>query len=250
MVPESLAKFFAENPRLALAFSGGTDSSYLLYAAKQSGCDIRAYYIHSQFQPEFELRDARRLADQLGADMTVIEMDALANQLVAENPADRCYHCKRALFEALTARAAQDGFALLIDGTNASDDAGDRPGMKALQELKVVSPLRDCGITKDMVRKYARLADLFIWDKPAYACLATRVPTGQRISYEVLQKIERAENALFQMGFKDFRARVMGNVARLQFKKDEIAEAFGRRGEIVNALEADFDAVLLDLKER
>jgi uncharacterized protein len=250
MVPESLAKFFAENSRLALAFSGGTDSSYLLYAAKKSGCDVRAYYIHSQFQPEFEFQDAKRLADELGAEMTVIEMDVLAAPIVSENPADRCYHCKRALFEALTARAKEDGFGLLIDGTNASDDAGDRPGMRALRELKIVSPLRDLGITKPMVREYARLAGLFIWDKPAYACLATRVPTGQKITGEILQKVERAENALFKMGFHDFRARVIGSAARLQFKGGEIAQAFERRAEIIKALEGDFDAVLLDLKER
>lgn len=250
MVPETLSKFFQEHPRLALAFSGGTDSSYLLYAAKKCGCDIHAYYIHSQFQPDFELKDAHRLADQVKADLTVIEMDVLAAPKVADNPADRCYHCKRALFETLTARAAQDGFSMLIDGTNASDDAGDRPGMRALRELKVVSPLRECGITKEMVRKYAKLADLFTWDKPAYACLATRVPAGQKISCEVLQQIERAENVLFEMGFKDFRARVMGKAWRLQFKKDQIAEAFARRAEIVRALKGEFDAVLLDLKER
>ncbi len=250
MVPEALSDFFKAHTRVALAFSGGTDSSYLLYAAKKSGCDVHAYYIHSQFQPEFELKDAHRLADQLGAEMTVIQLDALANPKVVENPADRCYYCKHTLFETLTARAKADGYDLLIDGTNASDDAGDRPGMKALQELAVVSPLRDCGITKDMVRKYARLADLFTWDKPAYACLATRVPTGQAISAEMLQKIERAENALFAMGFTDFRARVVGNMARLQFKKDEITRAVERRGEIVGALAGDFDAVLLDLKER
>lgn len=250
MVPEALESFFKEHPRLALAFSGGTDSSYLLYAAKKSGCDVRAYYIHSQFQPEFELRDAHRIVDQLDADMTVIELDALANPKVVENPADRCYYCKRTLFETLTARAKADGYDLLIDGTNASDDAGDRPGMKALQELEIVSPLRDAGITKDMVRKYARLAGLFTWDKPAYACLATRVPTGQSIESALLRKIERAENALFAMGFHDFRARVVGNAARLQFKKYEITQAFERRAEIVESFKGDFDAVLLDLKER
>ena len=250
MVPEALSDFFKAHLRLALAFSGGTDSSYLLYAAKKSGCDVHAYYIHSQFQPEFELKDAHRLADELDTDMTVIELDALANPKVVENPADRCYHCKRVLFETLTARAKADGYDLLIDGTNASDDAGDRPGMKALAELKVVSPLRDCGITKDMVRKYARLAHLFTWDKPAYACLATRVPTGQSIESELLRKIERAENALFAMGFHDFRVRVIGKTARLQFKKDEITQAFERRGSIVEAFKGDFDGVLLDFKER
>ena len=250
MVPESLTRFFAHNPRVALAFSGGTDSSYLLYAGKKCGCDIRAYYIHSQFQPEFERKDARRLANQLEAALTVIEMDVLSAPQVAQNAADRCYHCKRALFEALTKRAAADGYSLLIDGTNASDDAGDRPGMRALRELKVVSPLRECGIAKEMVRKYSKRADLFTWNKPAYACLATRVPTGRRIDCELLKKVERAENALFEMGFTDFRARVIENAARLQFPKAQVEGAFARRAEIAHALENEFDGVLIDLKER
>jgi uncharacterized protein len=250
MVPENLAAFFKENPRLALAFSGGVDSAYLLYAAIKCGCDVRAYYIHSQFQPAFEREDARRLAEQLGAEMTIIQLDALADPMVAKNPDDRCYHCKRNLFGTLTARAQADGYALLIDGTNASDDADDRPGMRALQELSVRSPLRECGIPKSKVREYSQEAGLFTWDKPAYACLATRIPTGQAITADALAAVERAESTLFQMGFTDFRARMLGKAARLQFPKDQIAQAFARRAEIAGALKDDFEAVLLDFKER
>jgi len=139
-VTPELIDFFKAHPRLALAFSGGTDSAYLLYAALACGCDVRAYYARSPFQPAFELEDARRLAGQLNAEMRVIPLDVLADETVRSNPPDRCYHCKRRIFSSLLEVAAEDGFDTVIDGTNASDDAGDRPGMRALRELRVLSP--------------------------------------------------------------------------------------------------------------
>ena len=140
--------FFRQTPRAAAAFSGGTDSALLLYLAKQNGCDVHAYYVKTAFQPEFELEDARRLAGELDIPMTVVEPDILAVPEAAANGTDRCYHCKRAIFTALQKAARGDGYTVLLDGTNASDDAGDRPGMRALRELGVRSPLRECGITK------------------------------------------------------------------------------------------------------
>ena len=175
-----LQDFFHEHPKAALGFSGGVDSSYLLWAARQCGADVRPYYIKTSFQPEFEFEDAKRLCREIGAELTVLELDALSDPAVAANPADRCYHCKRNLFGTLAARALADGYTLLLDGTNASDDAGDRPGMRALRELSVRSPLRECGLTKAFIRARSREAGLFTWDKPAYACLATRVPRPSR----------------------------------------------------------------------
>lgn len=168
----TLLAFFKENPRAALGFSGGVDSSYLLYAGVQAGADIHPYYIKTAFQPQFELDDAERLCAQLGVPLTVLELDVLKNEAVTANPPDRCYHCKTALFGALSVQALADGYTLLLDGTNASDDAGDRPGMRALKELHVCSPLRECGLTKAEIRRLSREAGLFTWDKPAYACLA------------------------------------------------------------------------------
>ena len=182
----TLEEFFRDNPRAALAFSGGTDSAFLLWAAARYGAQVRAYFVKTSFQPAFELRDAERLARELSMPMTVVEGDILAVPGAAENGPERCYHCKRALFTRLTEAARADGFSLLIDGTNASDDAGDRPGMRALRELSVCSPLRECGLTKEEVRRLSREAGLFTWNKPAYACLATRIPTGTRISRETL----------------------------------------------------------------
>lgn len=249
-VPESLIKFFENNNKVALAFSGGVDSAYLLYAAKACGCDIHAYYAKTAFQPEFELRDARRLAEELGAVMTVEENDILDIPEVRENPGNRCYFCKRALFAHLMEKAANDGYTLMIDGTNASDDASDRPGMRALRELEVRSPLRECGITKKVVREYSRKAGLFTWDKPAYACLATRVPAGTLITEECLNCVEKAEEALLELGFTDFRVRIFEGAARLQLPADQMIRALSMRGDILKALEPYFSIVLMDLRER
>ena len=120
---DSLKQFFDENPKVALGFSGGVDSSYLLYAGVHYGAKIRPYYIKTAFHPQFELDDAKRLCAELGVEMTVIELDILSNTVVASNPSDRCYYCKTELFGALKKRAVEDGYRVLIDGTNASDDA-------------------------------------------------------------------------------------------------------------------------------
>lgn len=245
-----LDDFFSLHPRLALAFSGGADSSYLLCAAREYGCDVHAYFIRSQFQPEFELDDARRLAASLDVPLTIESFDVLTVPNVAANPPDRCYYCKHALFSRLWELARADGFDTLCDGTNASDDVDDRPGMRAIGELDVLSPLRICGISKSELRERSRRAGLFTHDKPAYACLATRIPTGTKITAELLVKIERGEAALFSLGFTDFRVRIIGGAARIQLPKPQLERAFSLHGEIAERLSSDFDGVLLDLITR
>ena len=246
-----LSDFFRENPRAALAFSGGTDSAYLLYEALQCGAEVRPYYVKTPFQPRFELDDALRLTKELGTELTVIEYDILNDGLVSANPADRCYHCKKKLFGLLLReRAANDGFSLIIDGTNASDDAGDRPGMRALGELCVRSPLRECGLTKAEIRARSKEAGLFTWNKPAYACLATRVPSGRPIERELLQRVEGAEIELFALGFTDFRVRLFHEAARIQLPAAQMAAALERRGDILARLKKYFDTILLDMETR
>ena len=246
----TLLAFFKENPKAALGFSGGVDSSYLLYAGVQAGADIHPYYIKTAFQPQFELDDAERLCAQLGVPLTVLELDVLKNEAVTANPPDRCYHCKTALFGALSTRALADGYTLLLDGTNASDDAGDRPGMRALKELHVCSPLRECGLTKAEIRRLSREAGLFTWGKPAYACLATRIPSGDAITAEKLLATERAEAFLFSLGLTDFRVRNYHGAARLQFPEAQLNAVLAHRAEILQELKKDYPAVLLDLEVR
>lgn len=245
-----LTDFFTEHPAVAVAFSGGTDSAYLLYAAKRYAAEVRAYYAQSAFQPQFELVDARRLAEELDVPLTVLRPDVLSDQTIAANPPDRCYFCKRRIFKAIKTQAAADGFAVLLDGTNASDDAGDRPGMKALRELSVLSPLRLCGLTKDEIRRLSREAGLFTWDKPAYACLATRIPAGEAITEEKLRTTETAENFLFSLGFRDFRVRRIGNAARIQLPAAQLGKLIEQREYILAELKRCYPAVLLDLEVR
>ena len=246
----TLKQFFQENPRCALGFSGGVDSAYLLYAGVKARADIRPYFIKTAFQPAFELADAKKLAEGLGVEVTVLELDALADPRVAANPADRCYYCKQNLFRTLKDRAIADGYPVLLDGTNASDEAGDRPGMRALAELSVRSPLRECGLTKAELRARSRAAGLFTWDKPAYACLATRVPAGEPITAELLERIEGAEDALFRLGYTDFRVRVFHSAARLQLPRGQMERAVREAEAIQAALKPYFTPILLDLEGR
>ena len=174
--------------KVAVAFSGGVDSAYLLWAAAESGADAAAYYVSTAFQPAFEGADARRLCAELGVALRTVAVDVLGCGDVTENSPRRCYFCKKRLFTAMQSAAAADGCTVLCDGTNASDDAADRPGMAALRELQVVSPLREAGLTKAEIRELSRAAGLFTWDKPAYACLATRIPTGTAITAADLQR--------------------------------------------------------------
>lgn len=247
----TLQEFFDEHHTCALAFSGGTDSAYLLYEAVRCGADVTAYFVKTQFQPAFELRDAKRLAKELHARMRVIDADILAEDGIAKNPKDRCYHCKKRIFGTILHAAAKDGFTVLLDGTNASDEANDRPGMRALAELAVLSPLRLCGLTKEEIRTRSREAGLFTADKPAYACLATRIPSGMRITEEALFRTERAEEAVASMGFTDFRVRTTGDGgALLQVKEAQMEAAVTQRQELCAVLQKWYPQVMLDLQPR
>ena len=246
----TLEQFFKEIPKAAIAFSGGTDSAFLLWAAGKYGCEVQAYYVNTVFQPAFELEDAVRITEELQVPMTVVETEILEVPEVRENGPRRCYYCKKGLFTALWKKAREDGYQVLLDGTNASDDAKDRPGMKALRELEVRSPLKECGITKSEVRRMSREAGLFTWEKPAYACLATRVPEGVKISEEQLWKVECAEKGLAEIGFTDFRVRLLEGNARLQVTEAQMPLVMEKKDEILRVLKPLFPAVMLDLDAR
>ena len=246
----TLNEFFEQNRAVALAFSGGVDSAYLLYTAVQSGCTLGVYYVHSEFQPRLEREDARRLAKNLGVTLREIELSVLADEAVRRNDETRCYHCKKRIFTAIAQAAKKDGFSMITDGTNASDDAGDRPGMRALSELAVRSPLRECGLTKDEIRRLSREAGLPTWDKPAYACLATRIETGEAITQKALAATEQAEEALTVLGFSDFRVRKRGDNAKIELPKAQLPRLLEKREEILKALKPLYRSVTLDLEVR
>ena len=246
----TIQDFFHDHPKAALAISGGVDSAYLLYAGLACGADLRPYYVKTQFQPQFEFEDALRLCRELGAEPRVLELDILCCEAVRRNGPDRCYHCKRNIMLTILAAAAEDGFSLLLDGSNASDPAEDRPGMRALAELGVLSPLRLCGLEKPEIRRLSREAGLFTWDKPAYACLATRIPTGRAIEPALLRAVETGEEALFALGFRDFRVRCRGEDALLQFPAEQLPAAYAREREIRACLTPLFREIRIDPEGR
>lgn len=241
---------FLQGKQAALAFSGGVDSAYLLAAALKAGCRVQPYFVKGPFQPRFEWEDARRLCGQLGVNLRVLDADPLAHEQVKANGPQRCYYCKRLIFTTLAAAARADGYDRLWDGTNASDQAQDRPGMRALAELRVESPLRLCGVTKAQVRAESKALGLFTWCKPAYACLATRVPAGTALDRDTLARVEGAEGALMELGFTDLRLRVLGRLGRLQLPAGQLERAAALHETITGALAPWFDGVLLDLAPR
>lgn len=243
-----LEEYFAQHPVGALALSGGVDSAYLLYAAIQAGAQVQPFFVATQFQPSFERRDAVRLCQMLNVPLTILSLDILATPAIRENSLRRCYYCKQRIFAAISEAAGPT--CLLWDGTNASDSDADRPGIQALQEFQVQSPLRLCGFSKAEIRKRAQQAGLFLWDKPAYACLATRMEPNHPITIQNLARVARAEQAIHQLGFRDFRVRQRGNIALLQLPQAQFSMALTCRTQIIQALQADFDTVTLDLEAR
>ena len=245
-----LNEFFGINKKVAIAFSGGVDSVYLLYAAVKSGADVKAYCVRSAFQPAFETEDAEMMAKQIGCGLRMIDVDVLSDEKVTLNPENRCYYCKQHVMSAITEAAKADGYEVVCDGTNASDDAGDRPGFKVLGEYGIKSPLRECGLTKADIRRLSREAGLSTWDKPAYACLATRIAHGETITAEKLRITERAEGIVHDMGFTDFRVRMRGSSALVQIREDQHARALGMKESIIQALDGMYQTVEIDEKPR
>lgn len=245
-----LSDFFQQHPQAAIGFSGGVDSSYLAYCAKKYAQNILAIYYKSEFQPEFEFEDAKRFCAQHEIPLKILHGSVLKDNTIIENPKNRCYYCKQRIFSAIQKEALAQGFSVLLDGTNASDEADDRPGMLALKELHVLSPLRLCGLTKQDIRMLSKEAGLFTWDKPSYACLATRIPTGMKITGELLHAIESCENILFSMGFSDFRVRVRDGYALLQVTESDYPKASASLDHIQQAFVAYFPKVVLDTQVR
>ena len=187
IVPSALRAFFKEHSRVALAYSGGCDSVFLLACARACGVEVHPFTIDTAFQYDFEADDACLAAAQLGSATETIELDIFEHPEVIMNTSDRCYHCKRVIFQALFDAARKIGIDVVIDGTNATDDPARRPGFRAIEEFGVRSPLRDAGLTKDQIRDLSRKMGLLTADKPNYSCLATRVEVGQQITPELLE---------------------------------------------------------------
>ena len=223
---------------VAVAFSGGVDSTLLLYVAREVlGERCAAVTVRSVFFPETEAAEASALCAALGVRQFALDADVLAVPGVADNPPERCYLCKRALLGAVCDLAARQGFACVAEGGNASDALDYRPGARAVRELGVRSPLAAAGLTKEEIRALSRRFGLPTADKPAMACLATRFPCGERLSPAALERAGAAEAYLRGLGFTQLRVRVHGgNLARIETAPEELETLLARRGEVESEL--------------
>lgn len=235
-----------------VAFSAGVDSTFLAaVAARELGAKALAVTATSPSFPERELQEAQELVAKLGLHHRIIRSNELANPDYANNPASRCYHCKTELYGLLRELADREGYAHIIDGTNADDLNDYRPGRKAAQEKLVESPLQELGFTKEDIREASRRLSLQTSEKPAFSCLASRFPYGDPITVEGLKKVEKAENGLRDLGFANFRVRVHGEIARIEVPPEDIARiaADDLRGRVVELLKGcGFRYVSLDLQ--
>lgn len=211
-----------------IAFSGGVDSTFLLKVCLDVlGKDkVLAVTARSSTYPARELEEAKALALKLGARHEIIESEELAVPGFSENPPERCYYCKKELFGKLVRMARERGFNFVADGSNADDTGDFRPGMKAKDELGVVSPLKEAGLTKAEIRNFSREMGLPTWDKPSFACLASRFPYGEKITAEKLDRVGKAEELLDALGFTQYRVRSHGDLARIEVLPDEIDKFF------------------------
>ncbi|MHC4562719.1 MAG: ATP-dependent sacrificial sulfur transferase LarE [Planctomycetota bacterium] len=237
--------------RVVVAFSAGVDSTFLLALAVETlGSEsVLAAVGVSPSLADRERQQAAELAESIGADMVEVEVHEVGDPEYAANPANRCFHCKTHLFTALTQLAEERGFGYVLSGANA-DDAGDfRPGIQAGERLGVRSPLQEAGLTKDDIRAASQQMGLDTWDKPAMACLASRIPYGSEITPERLGRVERAEYVLKDKGFTQCRVRDHDTLARVEVPAERFAALLDIRQEIVGEIKSlGYIYVTLDMQ--
>nr|NQU91263.1 ATP-dependent sacrificial sulfur transferase LarE [Bacteroidota bacterium] len=236
---KNLIHFLGRLNKVAIAFSGGVDSTFLVAAAKQAlGENVVAFTVNAPHIPDWEVKEAKDWIKQSGVKHEIIKAEIPEN--IKNNPSNRCYLCKKQIFTILKSEAKKRGIQYLLEGTNKDDEGDYRPGMKALEELDVLSPLREVGLTKNEIRQLSKEFHLPTWNKLAYACLLTRIPYNTTVTTEELARIEKGEVYLFQLGYKGARLRSHGNIARIEFQQEhfDVLSDNKLRGEIVKKVKS------------
>lgn len=237
---------------IMIAFSGGVDSSLLVKLAveetKKQGNRVYAVLVKTMLHPVSEETEAKKTCEELGAVFLVEHVDELAEAGIEDNPVDRCYRCKKSIFSKLMNKMEELKAGVLLDGTNASDLLQYRPGIRALQELHVVSPFAKFGITKEQIRKEAEKRGISVANKPSMPCMATRFPYGTPLTYEAIQRVEQAEQEIRELGFYNVRLRVHQDIARIEVDACDLEKAVAARDRIIEiAKRFGYTYVCLDL---
>ncbi len=247
-----LKKILKDMGSLIIAFSGGVDSSFLLKVAENVlGKNVIAVTAKSLTYPRRELKDAKRIARSLNCRQIIIDSNELKIKEFRNNLKNRCYFCKKELFLKLISIKNKYKFNFVVDGTNYDDLNTFRPGLKALKELGIRSPLAEAGLTKEEIRKYSKILNLSTWNKPAFSCLSSRFPYGEEISEFKLKKIGKAESFLHSLGFRQVRVRYHYPIARIEIEKEEIPKILQsniREKMIKQLKKIGFEYITLDLE--
>ncbi len=221
---KKLRHILVEYKKVSIAFSGGADSAFLLNEATETlgRENVLAITARSPAFPESETKAAEMICKEMGVEQIIFDADVMSVKEFRENSTDRCYHCKKAMLKKIEALAKEKEFLIVADGSNA-DDVGDyRPGLKALGELGIKSPLKEAGLFKAEIRHLSKSAGLSTWNKPSLACLASRIPYGEKIDEKKLKLAGDAEEILHDMGFGQLRVRIHGDIARIEAQKDDL----------------------------
>jgi len=247
---EKLTKILSEIESAVIAFSGGVDSSFLLYIADKIKKDaVTAVTIRTPYIAAREIKYAVEFTEKLGINHKIIDVDTPL--IIKNNPVERCYHCKKALFNYLIDFAKNNNYKTILDGSNADDTNDFRPGMKALKELGIRSPLLEAGLSKNEIRELLRKENLDVWNRPSMTCMLTRIPYNTEIKDETLNMIEEAEEILFKKGYPGTRVRVHEDVARVECIPDYIEKIItdpDRKQIVANIKKLGFRYVSLDME--